>query len=1008
MYAFLFTDIAESTRLWELHPEAMGPALARHDRLLRDAVEGAEGQVVKTTGDGLHAVFDDAASAVAAALAGQLAIGDETWDDEAPIRVRMGVHMGEAEPRAGDFYGSAVNRAARIMAAAHGGQVLVSSAVANAASGHLPAGVGLRDLGEHRLRDLSEPQHVYQLTHDRLPSDFPSLLTLTGRPNNLPMQASEFLGRETELAGIRSVFDEGARLVTLTGPGGTGKTRLGLQAAASLIDRFDDGVFFVDLSHEEGRASVIEAILRALGAPSGDEGPMAALIEHLRGLRLLLVLDNFEHVTEAAPEVAEILGAANGLAVLVTSREALRVRGERLFPVAPMKVPVMGGGPVTVERVAGVEAVSLFVERAAAVQPGFSLTDENAGAVAEICVRLDGLPLAIELAAARLTLFTPQELRDRLSDRLDVLGVGARDLPERQRTIRNTIEWSVELLGDDEEKVFLALSAFATARMESVEDVARRLEPLRAVDVVGALASLVDKSLVRSTHLEGRLRLSMLRTIRDYAAERLVERDEMAQGVYRAHAEHYSELAATLCESLFGPQRAATLDEVEAEVGNLALAWQHWRALGDRDRLRGLLDCLWPFHDARGSYAATIGLTSDLLELVTELEPSPERLLEEVALRSSLARALIAVHGVTTRRVEEAVNQAVDLFTEASGAHDRFAVLRNLATLFGQRSEFTRALEIGRELVALADEADDDTLRSEAHFVLGAYLAFTGSIDEGLEHLDRGAAVFDPERHATEGFRVGPISGVLAYTTRGFLLWWAGRPVRAMAVMDEALALARRLGHPYTLAYVLYHAGFFDLGRRDLTTIGERAAELGAVAEAHGYEVWRALAMLLEGIGMVGSGSHDRGLARIEEAIGAYEVLDTPPVFWGYLQSARAVAFGMAGRPTDGLPYIEEAVSASGHDTPDFASAATVKGELLLAAGDAAGAEECFRMAVAAAAGAGVAMLELVAATRLVRVRRELGMIPDGIEELARAHASFEEGFDLPQLREAAELLDGA
>jgi predicted ATPase/class 3 adenylate cyclase len=1002
-HAFLFTDLAESTRLWERHPEAMGPALARHDEILRLAVETAGGTVVKTTGDGLMAVFASPDQGLTAALAAQRALAAEDWGETGPLRVRMGIHVGDAEPRAGDYYGTAVNRAARIMASAHGGQVLVSALVTARVRERLPDEAGLTDLGEHRLRDLSEPERLYQITHPDLPDGFPPPLTLTGRPNNLPTQASEFLGREDELEGLHAAFAEGARLVTLTGPGGTGKTRLGLQAAANLIDRFPDGVFFVDLSNEEGRDSVLEAIQRSLGAPGGDEGPLAAILTHLRGRSVLLLIDNFEHVADAAPDLARLLGGAEGLRLLVTSREALRVRGERLFPVNPLGLPTNGA----VDQVAAAEAVRLFLDRARAVRPDFTLTERNAAAVAEICVRLDGLPLALELAAARLTLFSPEELRDRLRDRLDVLGVGARDLPARQRTIRSAIEWSVELLDAEETLVFAALSVFATARLESVEEVARQVGNLADLDMIGPLFSLVDKSLVRSAPFDGHQRLSMLRTIRDYGAERLAAMPELEAALRAAHAEHYMTHAVNLSRSVFGSEREATLATIEAELGNLALAWAFWREAGDRERLRHLLDCLWPFHDARGSYAATIGLTTDLLELVTAEEPTPERLREEVVLRASLARALVTVHG-STRRVQEAVAQAMELFTEAGEGAERFAVLRNLATLFGTRADFGRAREIGLELLRLADEADEDALRCEAHFVTGAYTAFTGSIDEGLDHLDRAADLFDPDVHAATGFRIGPISGVLVFTARAFLLWWTGRPVRALQSRDDALRMAKRVGHPYTLAYVLYHVAFFDLGRRDLARVSEVASELMEVSTAHDYEVWKALAMLLEGVVAAGTGRAEEGLARIEQAMTSYETLDTPPVFWGFLQATRAAACAMAGRPDLGLPLVEESIAVSGPGTPDFAAASTLKGDLLWAMGDTDGAEACFASAVAAAAGAGTVMIEMEAAVRLTSLRRSLGRTPDGSDDLRRALAGFDEGLDLPELVHARSLLEPA
>jgi len=379
----------------------MNGAVERHDAILRDAVERSRGRVVKGTGDGLMAVFASAADGVEACLAAQRALQDEAWDETRPLRVRMGIHAGEAQPRGGDFYGPAVNRTARIMAAAHGGQVLLSELAADLCSALLPPETRLRDLGRHRLKDLFQSEHIFQLVYPALARDFPPLQTLAHRPNNLPTQTSEFVGREAQLAAIRELLEAtGVRLVTMIGPGGIGKTRLALQAAADQIDRFDDGVYLVDLSHVRQPEDVFEAVLRAVGlTATGDGSLLEALKEQLRPRRMLLVLDNFEQVMAAADGVAELLQGCAEVKVVVTSREALRVRGEHVLAVPPLSE---------------YEAVRLFVERAREARPDFALADENAATVAAIGARLDGLPLAIELAAARLTLFSPEDLRARL------------------------------------------------------------------------------------------------------------------------------------------------------------------------------------------------------------------------------------------------------------------------------------------------------------------------------------------------------------------------------------------------------------------------------------------------------------------------------------------------------------------------------------------------------------------------------------------------------------------
>src|SRR5215208_4914626 len=344
LLTFLFADLESSTRLWERFPDAMKGAMERHDQILRDAVDGAGGRVVKITGDGFMAVFSSPADAVAASLAAQRALLRETWGETGPLRVRMGIHVGEAQQRAADFYGLAVNRTARIMAAGHGGQVLLSAPAARLAESGLPAGATLRDVGEHRLKDLTQPEHIFQLAHPELAGDSPPLATLSERPNNLPTQTSEFLGRELQLSAIRDLLDaDGVRLLTLTGPGGIGKTRLALQAAANQIDRFEHGVYFVDLSPARDRDEAFQAVLRAVAVSvTTDAPPLEVLKQELRGQQLLLLLDNFEQVMPAAEGVAELLRHCPELKALVTSREALRVRGEHLFTVPPLALPAAG------------------------------------------------------------------------------------------------------------------------------------------------------------------------------------------------------------------------------------------------------------------------------------------------------------------------------------------------------------------------------------------------------------------------------------------------------------------------------------------------------------------------------------------------------------------------------------------------------------------------------------------------------------------------------------------
>jgi class 3 adenylate cyclase len=468
---FLFTDIEGSTKLWERDAEAMKAALVRHDEILREAIEDKGGFVFKTVGDAFCCAFPTAPDAIKAALSAQRSLCTEEWNEGCTIRARMALHTGTVEARGGDYYGPPVNRVARLLSAGHGGQTLLSHAIQELVRDELPSGTNLRDLGEKRLKDLFRPERVFQVIAPGLPSEFPPLRTLDAYRNNLPLQPTPLVGREREVEAVcERLRSPDVRLLTLVGPGGTGKTRVGLQAAVELLEEFEGGVFLVALAAIADPALVGSTIARALGlTETGDQPPEEILKSYVRERQLLLLLDNFEQVLEAAPLLDVLLGAAPRLKVLATSRAPLRLYGEHEFPVPPLLLPDTVHLPET-ETLAQYEAVRLFIERARAVKPDFTVTNENAPAVAEICARLDGLPLAIELAAARIRLLPPQAMLFRLSNRMKLLTGGARNLPERQQTLRGAIEWSYDLLDPEEQTLFARLSVFAGGRtLEAIE-----------------------------------------------------------------------------------------------------------------------------------------------------------------------------------------------------------------------------------------------------------------------------------------------------------------------------------------------------------------------------------------------------------------------------------------------------------------------------------------------------------------------------------------------------------
>jgi len=580
---FLFTDIEGSTRLWEERARVMGAALAQHDQLLREAIESHRGTVIKTTGDGILAVFGDPAAAVDAALSAQRALRDATWGETGPLRVRMALHAGAAETRDGDYFGPALNRVARILSIGHGGQVICSAVAAELARDQLPASVELVDLGSHRLRDIDRPEQVYQVVVPDLPRTFPPLRSLSTRRSNLPVSLTSFVGREKELDEVTALVER-HRLVTLIGTGGTGKTRLMLEAAGLLLDRHPDGVWLAELAQLGDPSQIPSEVARALGAPEVPGVPaMAVITAFLADKDLLLLLDNAEHLVDGAARLAErLLAGAPNLRIITTSREALAIPGEAVLHVQSLSVPpalVAGSGgtddPLGIGAAASTEAVRLFVERAAAADPGFVLDPGNVAAVTEICRRLDGIPLAIELAAARVSALSPDDIAKRLGDRFRLLTGGRRTAVPRQQTLHALIDWSWDLLTDEDRRLLRRLAVFTggwTVPMAAriVGDDPEGMDP---VDLVDGLTRLVDRSLVivdRGTTT----RYRMLETIRQYAREKLIESGEAATLADR-HLATYAALAAEAERPARGPAMVDWVDRLDAELDNLgaALEW---------------------------------------------------------------------------------------------------------------------------------------------------------------------------------------------------------------------------------------------------------------------------------------------------------------------------------------------------------------------------------------------------------------------------------------------------
>jgi predicted ATPase/class 3 adenylate cyclase len=756
----LFTDIEGSTRLLaELGPEPYAEALSAHRRVLRDAFAGHGGLEVGTDGDALFVVFERASDAVAAARDGQIALSGSR------IRVRMGIHSGTPLVSEGNYVGIDVHRAARIAAAGHGGQVLVSAST----RALLDRQFELRDLGEHRLKDLSEPERLFQLGTET----FAPLASLSN--TNLPTPTSSMVGREFLIAQLCDLVVSGrSRLVTLTGPGGTGKTRLAVAAASVLLPRFANGVFFVELAPIRDPRLVVSEIARALGTRErGPRGPEEELIAHLESRALLLVLDNFEQVLEAAPVLARLLRACPALAILVTSRSALRLTGEQEFPVPPLELPPPQARGA--EELGRNESVALFVERARSVAPGFTITDGTAPDVADICRRLDGIPLAIELAAARTKLLGPHELLARLERRLSLLTGGPKDVPERQRTLRAAIEWSYDLLGEGERRLLARLAVFAgTFGLEAAEDVAEAdLETLSA---------LIDCSLLRSVEHS---RFDMLETIREYAQERL-EGTDAADHLRTRHAAHFLALAERAEAELGGPEQSAWLDVVEADHDNLraAIAWLGPREPLLRTRLAVALRRFWY---VRGH--------------LTEARRHFEEALAEGGapphLRQRAMSAIAATALIQGDRKEAArwATEVVDL-ARASGDPALLAnALSNLGATVIAASQPARAAALLEESVALARRAGDERVLALALNNLGDVALTAGDYPRAEANFDESLGLLRRRRDAANVARSLFNLGAVAFRLN--------RREDARARLRESITICRELGDKEDLAWCL-------------------------------------------------------------------------------------------------------------------------------------------------------------------------------------------------------------
>ncbi len=784
---FLFTDIENSTLIMQEMGDRYPAAQTAHHEILRKAFQSNEGHELRTEGDSFFCVFASAIDACLAAAAAQRALASYPWDGQA-LRVRVGLHTGEAPLIGNEYIGLDVHHAARVAGAAHGGQVLISETTRGLVEGNLKSGLKLRDLGPHRLKDLARSERLYQLVIDGVQDTFPALRTLDATHNNLPTQLTSFVGRQAEVAEAKRLL-QNTRLLTLTGPGGIGKTRLSLQIAAEAFQLFPGGIYFIPLSAVHDHDLVASTIAPALGIPVGPRTPLEGVVDYLHDKTLLLVLDNFEQLLPGgAPIATALLQASPGVKLLVSSRSVLHVYGEQEFAVQPLGLPNPKALP-PLEALTQFEAVKLFIERAVTAKPDFTATNENAPAIAGICERVDGLPLAIELAAARIKLFSPQALLTRLENSLSALGRGARDLPGRQQTLRGAIDWSYDLLDETQQRLLNRFSVFARGgHLEQAEAVCGPAEQVGG-DVLSGLDELADHSLLRRLPDFEEPRLLMLQTIREFASEHLESSGESKQ-VRDRHADAFCALAAKAAPNLFGDDQKAWLDRLELDHDNFRAALDWCVAQGDPDRAMGLAGAFWRFWQMRGHLHEGRARLTAILAM-----PGSDRN------RDARARALEAAGGIAYWQGDmPAALVFYDECLELRRAGDDRRELANAIynTSFPtmvDRRDLNRSQALLEEALPVYRELADDAGISQCQWAIGNLMYFSANYNDAIPALDEAIALF---RKAGNQFGLG-----WALHTRALCALRTGDVAGARRFVGEGLGLFSKAGDVSGVALML-------------------------------------------------------------------------------------------------------------------------------------------------------------------------------------------------------------
>ncbi len=868
----LFSDVEGSTRHLLKLGAQYEQALADHRRLLREAFARVGGREVNTQGDSFLVAFRRARDAVAAAVAGQRSLGAHSWPEDRPLRVRMGIHTGEPAVREDDYVGLDVHRVARISSAAHGGQVLVSDATHQLLGDEPLPDVHLRDLGEHLLKDLPAPERLFTLQAPELQAEFPPPRALDATA--LPVKASSLVGRAREVANLSElVARDDVRLVTCTGAGGIGKTRLALQVAAGAASGFRNGVVLVALAPVTEAISVLPTIAASLGIrPSGQQLVEDDLAAYLAGRPMLLVLDNFEQVTAAAPDVARMLERAPEVKVLATSRAPLRLSGEHEFPVPPL---------------ANEEAVALFAERATAVRPGFVLTAGGEQAAAEICRRLDGLPLAIELAAARTKLLGLEELLARLTRSLDVLGEGPRDLPARQRTLRATLDWSYELLDADEQQLFGEVAVFVGgATIEAIEAVSSCEDGLELVE------ALVDSNLLQRVEGSTETRVALLETVREYALARLDQRRD-ADEIRLRHALWFADLAERAESELTGERQADWLQRLASDHDNLHAALDFLLAKGDVEQALRTGNALMRYWRARGHAVEARRWLDAALDRADEVDPRVRAGALWTAGRLAMAQSDLAP-------AERRYTEAKELYASLGHGRGESATGAGLGMVAFKRGELDRAEALCQESLELARRIGDDRAAS---------FALTNLANAASARADHARARALHEESLELRRRLGdPL--LIANSAHNLSLdaLAEGDLERARTAAEECLTISRELGNLMHNAGALYCLGKAAVLESDWATADRYLRE--------GLELYDRL--------------HENGgishcLKALAEVAAAEGRAERAARIWGAVEAQRAgldLGLPLEHDPEVGPGFLAEAVAELGEDRFEAARAA--------------------------------------------------------------------------------------